>query len=79
MDEKEKDEREKENLKISEAPENASHEGHSDDNHESATAQHPDYCQELATIVRGTITPKALKEKVENFWWCGFCSSVSHF
>ena len=67
MDEKEKDEREKENLKISEAPENASHEGHSDDNHESATAQHPDYCQELATIVRGTITPKALKEKVENY------------
>lgn len=67
MDEKEKDERKKEDLKTSEAPENASHEIHSDDDHENATAQHPDYCQELAGIVRGTITPKALKEKVENY------------
>ena len=67
MDEMEKDELKKDELKTSEAPENASHEKHSDDDHDSAAAQHPDYCQELATIVRGTITPKALKEKVENY------------
>ena len=67
MDEMEKDELKKDELKTSEAPENTSHEKHSDDDHDSAAAQHPDYCQELATIVRGTITPKALKEKVENY------------
>ena len=44
MDEMEKDELKKDELKTSEAPENASHEKHSDDDHDSAAAQHPDYC-----------------------------------
>lgn len=37
------------------------------ENDSEGAAQHPDYCQELAGIVRGAITPRALKEKVENY------------